>query len=141
MIKSLFLVSACFVLLQTRTIAAEPKDIYAEIIKKLEARFEPAEARPGQMVTLKIELKLVDGWRSFPTKQSDGSLATHVNKIQFPADGDIRFTGKIKEPTNIAVESYPEIDIKDLRYCPGGGTWECEAIISSEAKPGQAIAK
>ena len=42
-----------------------------KVVKKVEARFEPATARPGQVVTLKVEVKLDDGWHTYPTLQED----------------------------------------------------------------------
>jgi len=111
-----------------------------DIIKKIEARFVPAEARPGQKVMLKIELKLKDGWYTYPTKQPEKDFAANVNKIRFTEGGDIRFTGKITDPPKPLVKEIPELMIKLYSY-PGGGAWECEAVVSPDAKPGEATAK
>lgn len=112
-----------------------------EVIKRLEARFEPAEARPGQKVTLKIELKLAEGWYTYPTAQPDREAVFNVNKITFPKDGAIHFSGRVTDPPKPRVEEFPQLEIKELRTYPGGGTWECEAQVRHDAKQGLAKAK
>ncbi len=141
MSKSLFLTLACFVVPSNSTGAEEPKDPYADVIKKVEARFEPTEARPGQSVILKIELRIAKGWITYPTKQPDLRAQDCVNRIAFPKDGLVTFTGKIKEPENPTIRDEPIAFIKDLHSYPGGGIWECEAVISPKAPPGPQTVK
>lgn len=116
--------------------AVEPLTTYEQVVKKLEARFESAEAKPGQTVTLKIDFQLAKGWATYPTKQPEETAKLMANRIIFPKDSSIRFTGKVKEPENPAICDEALIDIKKLHYYPGGGTWECEAIVSPDAEPG-----
>lgn len=134
------LVAVMVVAAATAARAEQPSRI-DQVVEKLEARFEPAEARPGQKVSLKIELKLAEGWYTFPTAQPDHYAASNVNKITFPKDGDIHFSGKITEPAKPRVSEVPALDIKEFRTYPGGGTWECQAQIPHDAKQGPAKAR
>lgn len=83
-----FVLVAILLLPATAARAEAPARI-DDVIKKIEARFEPAEARPGLKVTLKIELKLAEGWHTYPTKQPEKDFAAAVNKIRFTEGGDI----------------------------------------------------
>src|SRR5213079_2502408 len=69
----------------------------AKGVKKVEAAFEPAEAKPGQTVTLKITVELADGFHTYPTKQTDKNAAAMVNKITFPAPAGVIFVGDVKD--------------------------------------------
>ena len=40
-------------------------------MKKVEAKFDPAEAKPGQTVTFKLTVELNDGYYTYPTRQAD----------------------------------------------------------------------
>lgn len=107
-----------------------------DVVKGIDARFEPADARPGQSVTLTIELKLANGWQTYPTKQKDAAVRYSVNKITFPKGGAVLFSGKVTEPPNPTIVKEPDLDIMELHTYPGGGTWKCEARIAPTAKPG-----
>jgi hypothetical protein len=123
-------------LIAVPTVNAQAPSKIEDVIKKLEARFEPSDARPGQIVTLKIELKLAEGWQTYPTKQKDREARFNVTKITFPKDGAVQFSGKVTEPPDPTVREEPLLDIKEFHTYPGGGTWECEAIVSPSSEPG-----
>jgi hypothetical protein len=115
---------------------AQPKKA-EDVVKKLEARFEPAEAKPGQTVTLKIALELADGYSTYPTVQPDRGAASMTNRIVFPKPGAVVFVGKLEEPADPKVKAEPDLQIEELRYYPGGGTWSRKAVVSPDAKPGE----
>jgi Disulphide bond corrector protein DsbC len=117
------------------TAAAEPP----KPVQKVEARFEPAEARPGELVTLKIDVKLEAGWHTYPTVQKDKAARSYVNRITFPTEGPIVFVGSIIDPPD--PKSKAEADIEELIYYPGGGTWERKAVVSPKATAGESVAK
>jgi hypothetical protein len=116
------------------TAAQAPKPI-----QKVEARFEPATAKPGETVTLKIDVKLDSGWHTYPTVQKDKAAKSYVNRLTFPTGGSIIFVGTVADPPD--VKSKSEADIEELLYYPGGGTWERKAVVSPKASAGDAVAK
>jgi len=135
MVRLLLSASAFFSLILTEGNAFSQEDPLG-VFKKVEARFEPAEAKPGQAVTLKIELKLGAGWLTFPTHQPDPAARLYVNKIVLPKDGIVNFTGKIKEPEKPIISDEELIGMKEIHRYEGGGIWECEAVVSAKAAPG-----
>jgi hypothetical protein len=112
---------------------SSPADGQTEPIKQIDVRFEPAEARPGQTVTMKLDVKLNDGWRTYPSFQPD--LVCHYcrNLFVMPLPGDVVFVERIKDPANFKVR---KDDIEECRYYDGGASWEFKAVVSPTAAPG-----
>jgi Thiol:disulfide interchange protein DsbD, N-terminal len=108
-------------------------------VQKVEARFEPAAARPGEVVTLKIDVTLDAGWHTYPTVQKEKAARSYVNKITFPTEGPIIFVGSVIDPPD--AKSKAEADIEELIYYPGGGTWERKAVVSPKATAGENTVK
>jgi hypothetical protein len=108
------------------------------IIEKLEAIVEPAEAPVGSTVTVKINLQLKSGWYTYPVVQTDRGAKDFVNKITF-TPGSLIYVEKPKDPENPKSKSEAEIGIEKLLYYPGGGTWTVKAVVSPNAKPGDAL--
>jgi hypothetical protein len=119
---------------------AEPPE-FKDILKKAEAKFEPAEARPGQTVTLKLTLQLLDGWNTYPTVQTDKRAKAQANKIEFPEASGVVFVDALVEPPHPKQKAEPIAGIEQLLYYPGGGTWERKAVVPPTAKPGAISAK
>jgi DsbC/DsbD-like thiol-disulfide interchange protein len=107
-------------------------------VKKVEAVFEPAEAKPGQTVTLKITVRLADGYHTYPVTQPDPAAKYSTNSIKFPADGPVVFVGETIDPIGPKTKKTDEYEY--LVY-PGGGTWTRKAVVLPSAKPGDASAK
>jgi hypothetical protein len=135
--KPLLCLGFCLLCLPARGAPDELPKPELNPVKNLEARFEPAEAKPGQAVTLKIDLKLEKGWYTYPTRQPHPSAKFYVNSIFLPGDSALTFTGKIKEPANPKIVDEPVVELKDFHTYPGGGVWECTAVVPSNAKPGK----
>jgi len=57
---------------------------YEKAVNKVEAKFTPAEAKPGQTVTFTLTVELNDGFHTYPTVQPDKQAAGMVNDITFP---------------------------------------------------------
>jgi len=112
MTKSLGCAGLCLLFLTGDCVADDLPKPAPNPIKKVEAKFEPATAKPGQTVTLKIELKLEDGWLTYPTHQPDSNAKAFVNKVVLPKAEMLRFAGMIKEPADPKVREYPELGIK-----------------------------
>ncbi len=100
-----------------------------QIIKKIEAKFEPAEAKPGQTVVLKISLQLLDGWHTYPTFQPDKGAKSQTNKITFPEGGDVVFVGELEDPMGAKEKAEPLANIEKMLYYPGGANWERTAVV------------
>jgi thiol:disulfide interchange protein DsbD len=107
---------------------------FENAVKTIDGRFEPAEAKPGETVTFRIQVLLNKGFHTYPTVQSDPKASAIVDKIQFPVGGDIIFVEPVQDPP---FEVKMEGDFKQLRYYPGGVTWEIPAIVSPKATKGE----
>ena len=103
---------------------------------KVTATFEPATAKPGETVTLKIKIDIDPSWHTYPTVQPEKAAASFVNKMNFPETGPIVGVEKTVEPKDPVVEAIPALDIEKLNTYPGGGTWERKVVVSPTAKAG-----
>ena len=112
-----------------------------QIIKKAEARFEPADAKPGQTVILKITLQLLDGWHTYPTVQPDKAAQSQSNKITFPEGPALVFVGDVDDPPDPKEKSEPLANIEKILYYPGGGAWERKAVVLPTAAAGNVSSK
>ncbi len=105
---------------------------YTTAVKKIEARFEPADAKPGQQVTLKVAVELNEGYYTYAIHQPDPS-ASQATKIDLPKSDDVFFYPPINDPPNFLTKS----DGMDLiRYYPEGTIWELKGVVPQSAKPG-----
>lgn len=114
---------------------------FDKAVKKVEATFSPAEAKPGQTVTLSITLELNEGYHTYPTAQPDKMAAAMVNDIQFPNPGTVIFVDRLVDPKNALTKSEPELGILELRYCTGTVTYSRKAVVSPKAAAGSATVK
>jgi hypothetical protein len=118
--------------------AAEKDAGYAKAVKSVEASFDPTEAKPGQTVMFKLTVTLNDGYYTYPLKQADKNAKGMVNKISFPKPGGVIFVGDAKDPDGFETKSEPLLDITELRTYKGKATFERKAVVSPNAKPGEA---
>lgn len=109
-----------------------------DAVKKVEATFEPAQAKPGQTVTLKIVVELAAGYHTYPVVQPSPEAKFSANKISFPVGGPVVFVGDIVDPVQPKIKKVE--DYKLYEY-PGGGTWIRKAVVSPGAKAGAGTAK
>jgi thiol:disulfide interchange protein len=114
---------------------------FDEAVKKIEARFEPAEAKPGQTVTFKLTVELAKGWHTYPTKHRDPNVPAKPTLIKPPEGGDVIFVGTVQEPADPHVKAIPELNIKDEVTYEGSPTWERKAVVSPKATPGEKTVK
>jgi len=110
---------------------------WKEAVKKIDGVFEPAEAHPGQTVTLKVDVQLDQYWYTYPTKQTDPEAKTYVNRFLLPDPGELIFIGPVEDPLNVKTKSVTSLKISELRYYPDGATWEIKAVVSPKATPGE----
>jgi hypothetical protein len=109
-----------------------------DAVQKVEAVFEPAEAKPGQTVTLKLTVRLADGYHTYPIVQLAPEAKYSTNSITFPKDGPIVFVGDTIDPLG---PKSKKVEDYDLLIYPGGGTWERKAVVLPTAKAGPTSSK
>jgi len=123
-------------------VAAQGKaDWFAKAVKKVEAKFEPAEAKPGQTVTFKLTVDLNDGYYTYPTVQAEKAAASMTNQLKFPDPGAVVFVGAVSDPPIYDVKSEPDLGIKEYHVNPGTAVYSRKAVVSPKAQPGPATVK
>jgi len=109
-------------------------------VEKVEASIEPAEAKPGQVVTFKLTVTLAKGFHTYPLVQPDKLAEGMVNKIDFPEAGSLIFVGEALDPPQPESKSEPLLGIKALNYYHGKVVYERKAVVSPKAQAGAATA-
>lgn len=121
--------------------ARQKSDWFAKAVKKVEAKFEPAEAKPGQTVTFRLTVDLNDGYYTYPTSQPDKAAATMTNQLKFPDTGPVVFVGGVIDPPVYDVKAEPDLGIKELRVNPGTVVYSRKAVVSPKAAAGPVSVK
>ena len=111
---------------------------YEKAVKKVEGKFTPGEAKPGQTVTFTLTVELNDGYHTYPTIQPDKQAAGMVNVLKFPAPGAVIFVGSIEDPNSYLTKEEPDLGIKQLRLYVGTVTYSRKAVVSPNAAAGTA---
>jgi hypothetical protein len=119
----------------------QKSDWYERAVKKVEATFDPAEAKPGDTVTLKLTVHLNEGFHTYPTRQPDKAAEAMVNTIKFPDAGAVEFIGEVADPKEYKTKAEPDLGIKELRIVEGKVVYERKAVVSATAKPGLVTVK
>lgn len=119
----------------------QKKGWYEKAVKKIEAKFEPAEAKPGQTVTFTLTVDLNEGYHTYPTLQPDKLASSMVNVMKFPEPGAVVFVGTVADPKEFEVTSEPALGIKEIRTNAGKATFSRKAVVSPKAPPGAATVK
>jgi dihydroorotate dehydrogenase len=114
---------------------------YEKAVKKVEGKFSPAEAKPGQTVTFTLTVELNDGYHTYPTVQLDKQAAGMVNDIRFPDPGVVIFVDKTEDPKDAKTKAEPELGILEMSYCTGTVTYTRKAVVSPKAAAGAAAIK
>jgi hypothetical protein len=114
---------------------------YEKAVKKVEAKFSPAEAKPGQTVTFTVTIELTDGYHTYPTVQTDKQAAAMVNTILFPKPDAVIFVGKTEDPKDAKTKAEPELGILEMTYCTGSVTYTRKAVVSPKAATGPTTVK
>src|SRR5687767_15507199 len=78
---------AAAVLLAVAPGSAAPPKWFEKAVKKIEGKFTPAEAKPGETVTFTLTVELNDGYHTYPTAQPDKLAAGLVNVRKLPEHG------------------------------------------------------
>lgn len=106
-------------------------------VKAVTASFEPAEAKPGQVVTFKLTVELEDGYHTYPLVQLDKQAEGMVNKLEFPAPGGVIFVGDAAVTSESKSKAEPALGITEMLYYPGTAVYERKAVVSPKAAAGE----
>ena len=104
---------------------------------KVTGTFEPADAKPGQTVTLKLKVELDPKWHTYPTVQPVPANSSYVTKILFEDKPPVVFVGKVVNPPNPTVKNDPDGAFVGLHEYEGGAMFEQVAVVPPDAKPGE----
>ncbi|MFO0938855.1 MAG: hypothetical protein U0798_20310 [Gemmataceae bacterium] len=111
------------------------QDWYTKAVKSVDLTVSPAEAKPGQTVTVLLTLELNEKYHTYPLTQPDSKAADMVNSITFP-EADLKgliFVGKAKDPKNPIKKAEPLLGIKEFHTFEGIVTYERPAVVSPKA--------
>jgi len=134
--KRFSLLSLILVFIAAMPALAQRKGIsWEKAVQKVEAKIEPAEAKPGQVVTFKISISLNPGYYTYPTRQPEPSANIYINKFTLPAPGALVFVGPFQDPIISSKKPNPD-GPGAVHYYPDGTTWEFKAVVSPDATPG-----
>lgn len=121
--------------------SASAQKWYEKAVKKVEGKFTPAEAKPGQTVTFTLTVELNEGYHTYPLVQPDPKADAMVNVLKLPAADKLIFVGKPEDPKDFATKEESDLGIKELRYCPGTAVYTCKAVVSPKAAAGATAVK
>lgn len=99
------------------------------------AVFEPAQAKPGQVVTLKLTVTPKERNWTYPADPPEGQLSR--NLIEFPPPGDVVFVGKLIDPEGWKTKKDEANPLKKIRYYGEPTTWVLTAVVSPKATAGK----
>lgn len=122
-------------LLSTAAVAQPPKKDawFDKAVKSVDLTFDPAEAKPGQTVTMRLTVTLADGYYTYPVAQPDKAARDMVNEFKFPDPGAVVFVGPVLEPKEFKKKAEPVLGIKELRTLSGKVVYERKLVVN----PGQ----
>ena len=112
-------------------------DWFAKAVTKFEAMIEPAEAKPGQTVTMKFAFDLADGYTTYPTAQVDKNAEGMVNRVTYPEAGAVVFVGDTIDPPKFLKKTELEVGIQELRYYKGKVVFERKFVVNPAQPTGE----
>jgi hypothetical protein len=110
---------------------------FEKSVSKLEASFEPKEAKPGQTVTFSLTIELNKGYHTYPTVQVDPMAVGMVNSFKFPKPDTVIFVEDVVDPNGFTTHSEPILGIKEIRQYEGKVVFTRKAVIDPAAKAGE----
>jgi DsbC/DsbD-like thiol-disulfide interchange protein len=106
---------------------------FKDVVKRVEAKLEPATAKRGETVKWVLTIELIPEWHTYPTKQKDADFISFTNKYKFPKSADIVFAGDLREPKP-GVQKEKEAELLVLE---GKVVIEHDLVVSPNLKPGK----
>lgn len=106
-----------------------------DVVTKIESRFEPATAKPGDRVTWRLTLVVNPGWHVYATRQADAS-SSNVTDITFPNTLGLRAISEVVDPPEPKLQ--PDIDGGEpLKYFEGLVKFERTFEVTKDAPAGR----
>jgi thiol:disulfide interchange protein DsbD len=134
-IGQILLVVVCTWLVGASTGFSQGKgDRFDSVVRKLDAKFEPANAKPGDTVKWKLTLDIIPGWHIYAAQQLDPE-SSYVTGISFPKMEGLTPVGEIIEPTTGHTVANPESG-QPLMVFDGVFSWEQSFKVTSAATNG-----
>jgi hypothetical protein len=121
--------------------AADKDAWYAKAVKSVVAKIEPAEAKPGETVTLSLTVELAEGYYTYPLQQVDDNAKSMVNKLSFPKPDKLIFVGHTVDPEGFDKKAEPVLMIDELRTYKGSVTYTRKAVIAPGTEVGETTVK
>jgi thiol:disulfide interchange protein DsbD len=96
---------------------------------------EPAKAKPGQTVTVKLTVAPKPGAWTYPVNPPGDQLSR--NDFTLPRSGDLIFVGAVTDPPGWKAKPSILDPLQQDRYYPHEVTWELSAVVSPRAASGK----
>ncbi len=111
---------------------------FEQAVETIDAEFQPATAKRGQVVTLSMTIKLAKGWHTYPDTQKDPQAKNQVNQFTFPDSGPVAFVGELQNPPDPSLKE-ERLGDQDFAYniYKGQVTWKRKAVVRPDAEPGE----
>lgn len=130
------LLAAAVMLLTVAPAPAQKKfDPLSKAVVKLQAVFVPAEARPGQTVSLQIHVHLADGYYTYPLHQPDKAAQEMINALTVSPNAPLIAVGVPSAISPVKSKPEPLLGIKEMRYLAGVVAYEQKFVVSPKATP------
>ncbi|MCZ2343677.1 MAG: hypothetical protein LC104_18065 [Bacteroidales bacterium] len=105
-------------------------------VVKLQAACTPAEAKPGQTVTLQVQVHLANGFYTYPLLQNDKAAEEMVNKLTILGGNHLIPVSSPVAASPVKSKPEPLLGIRDMRYLTGVVVYEQKFVVSPKAAPG-----
>src|SRR5438128_6294810 len=108
---------------------------FENVVRKVEAKFEPATAKRGETITWKLTVELAPGWHTYPVNRlpKDGKFQQYT-EIKFPSSPDVYFVGRVTDPS---YRTEKQEVIGEVRVVEGTAVWGRPVVVSPKATPGR----
>lgn len=101
---------------------------------------EPTEAKPGETVTYKIQVRLDEHWHIYKYSEKQADSGPRLTMIDFFDDGGLGVEGGWKStapPLKEKDEAFPEIEF--LEFYNDAAEWTIKLKVPADAKPGKRV--
>ncbi len=115
-------------------------DTFANAVKSIDVRFDPTEAKPGQVVSLVVTINLADNWLTYPTLQPNPEISASKTRITLPSTASVVFLEGVKGAGPITDPPFRTATVGSLgekRYYKQSVEWRIAAIVRPDAMAGK----
>jgi len=112
------------------------QDWTKQVLSSFKVTVEPAQLKPGQVGTFRIELELKPDSYTYPLQQPEPGAAQEVNRLSWPEPGSILFVGSASSSKNYKTKSEPILKVKEYRFYTDRVTYERSFVVHPAAAAG-----